>query len=163
MSSAFNSTEYENLGTIIKRLRKKKGLTQAELADLVGVKPQTIGKYETGLIKFPPLDKLQAIKDIIDDDNYILEFLLHDVSDTSQDAVNYTENFAWALSIRSKIDPDFVVFLQRNNIDLRIGENSNFFGFDVQKLIIAWHDASEKDKKAVSFILGFDYEPKEEK
>lgn len=37
-----------NIGEIIKANRKAEGLTQAELAELVGVSQSTIGKYETG-------------------------------------------------------------------------------------------------------------------
>lgn len=160
MSSDSNSIDYDNLGLVLRDLRKRKGLTQAQLAHLIGVKPQTIGKYETGLIKYPPLDKLQAIKDIIDDDNYILEFLMHDVSDTSQEAVDYTEDYAWAVSMPEKIETDFKEYLAKEQIDYGIPIRGNFFNKDIQKLVVAWDRASEKDKKAVSYILGFDYDPK---
>ena len=37
------------IGAEIRRLRKEKGLTQKELADLLYLSPKTISKWETGL------------------------------------------------------------------------------------------------------------------
>lgn len=36
-------------GAIIKRLREEKDMTQAELAELIGVSDKTISKWETGV------------------------------------------------------------------------------------------------------------------
>lgn len=36
-------------GAIIKRLREEKNMTQAELAELIGVSDKTISKWETGV------------------------------------------------------------------------------------------------------------------
>lgn len=38
-------------GTVIRELRKSKGLTQEQLGDILGVKKVTIQKYENGSIK----------------------------------------------------------------------------------------------------------------
>lgn len=42
---------------ILKQLRVKRGLTQEELADILGVKPGTIGNYEQGQ-RLPKDDKM---------------------------------------------------------------------------------------------------------
>jgi transcriptional regulator with XRE-family HTH domain len=42
------------------RLRKERGLTQAQLAELTGITRRMIGYYETEAIK-PPLDKVEII------------------------------------------------------------------------------------------------------
>lgn len=47
----------------IKELRKEKGLTQAELAKLIGVNPVTLSRYETGDRK-PKIDKLEKMAEI---------------------------------------------------------------------------------------------------
>lgn len=44
----------------LKELRKEKGLTQEELADLIGKSEITIRKYENGSI-FPPSDSLSRV------------------------------------------------------------------------------------------------------
>ena len=40
----------ENLGLILKELRIQKKLTQEQLAELIGMQPQTITKIETGRV-----------------------------------------------------------------------------------------------------------------
>ena len=154
------SVTIEDLGSLLKNLRKKKGLTQAQLADLIGVKPQTIGKYETGLIKYPPLDKLLLLRDEIDDDDEIIEYITHVTTDFSQSTIDYIDSFTWAVSMPTKIENDFKEYLTKKNIDVGIPVRGNFFSKDIQKLVVAWDRASEKDRKAVSYILGFDYDPK---
>lgn len=42
-------------------LRKERGLTQEELAKAAGVKPQTIYKYEKGIVKNIPFDRIEAL------------------------------------------------------------------------------------------------------
>ena len=39
------------MGNRIKALRKGKGLTQTDLGNMLGLKPQAINKYETGIVK----------------------------------------------------------------------------------------------------------------
>jgi len=50
-----------NINTIIKNIRKRRGLTQKELADKVGKKQADIAKYETGR-SIPPGDVLLRIQ-----------------------------------------------------------------------------------------------------
>lgn len=49
------------IGKNILRLRKEKGLTQAELANKAGVISQTIYKYEKGIVTNIPSDVIERI------------------------------------------------------------------------------------------------------
>ena len=53
------------LGTRIKELRDKKGLTQAQLGELLGVVKTTISQYESG-DRTPDAAKLEKLADIFD-------------------------------------------------------------------------------------------------
>lgn len=56
-----------NLGVKIKELRNKKGYTQEELADLLGIKKVSVQKYENGSIvniKFDTIEKLASIFEV---------------------------------------------------------------------------------------------------
>ncbi len=52
--------EEYNFGERLRELRKSKGLTQEELAELSGVSRRMIGHYET-VVKRPSIDKAQKI------------------------------------------------------------------------------------------------------
>ncbi len=47
----------ENLGTLIRRLRKAKGLTQAVLAEAIGVDESYISKIEANKISYSPSEE----------------------------------------------------------------------------------------------------------
>lgn len=49
----------------LKELRKKKGLTQAELANIVGVSDVTINRYELGL-RTPKIDNILKIANALE-------------------------------------------------------------------------------------------------
>ena len=51
----------QDLGTIIRNARKKQGKTLKEFADEIGIDTSTLQKYETGVIKNIPYDKLKKI------------------------------------------------------------------------------------------------------
>ena len=53
-----------NIGEIIKEQRKAKGLTQQELAQLVGLTQPAIGKYESGKRK-PPFEVIEQISSVL--------------------------------------------------------------------------------------------------
>ena len=42
-------------------LRKRKGLTQEALAKAAGIRPQTIYKYEKGIVKNIPFERIEAL------------------------------------------------------------------------------------------------------
>ena len=48
-------------GNIIKHLRNKKGLTQDELGEVLGIKKSAVQKYESGSITNLKLDTLQTL------------------------------------------------------------------------------------------------------
>lgn len=49
------------IGERIKQLRTEKGITQTELADIIGTTKQNIYKYENGIITNIPSDKIEGI------------------------------------------------------------------------------------------------------
>ncbi len=52
------------IGERISFLRERSGMSQVKFADKVGVSKQTLYKYEKGLIKNIPYDKIEAIAKI---------------------------------------------------------------------------------------------------
>lgn len=60
-----NKDEKKLIGQNIKQLRKKKGLLQEDLANLVGVKVGTISKYEQG-DRTPGINQMIAIAEALD-------------------------------------------------------------------------------------------------
>jgi len=54
----------KQIGTVIAKLRKAKGVTQVELANFVGVSPQAVSKWETGGV--PDTELLPKIADFFD-------------------------------------------------------------------------------------------------
>lgn len=65
-----NSVKPEKKSTIdfsrnLKRLRKQKGLSQHDLADLTGFSQRMIAHYETNAVQ-PSLDKIEAICKVLD-------------------------------------------------------------------------------------------------
>ena len=55
--------EIYDLGALIKKLRKEKGLTLKKLADRIGVSEATVSKYESNLCT-PSLDKMRSLASI---------------------------------------------------------------------------------------------------
>ena len=53
------------VGERIKNVRIKRGLSQVELADKVGLSKQTLYKYENDIITNIPSDKIEAIADVL--------------------------------------------------------------------------------------------------
>lgn len=52
-------------GERIKKYREAKGITQDELAGYIGVRKQTIWKYESGIITNVPLDRIEQMAPIL--------------------------------------------------------------------------------------------------
>lgn len=55
-----------SIGAKIAELRTKRGISQTELAELLGTTKQTIYKYETGLVTNIPLDKIERISEVLE-------------------------------------------------------------------------------------------------
>ena len=55
----------KNLGRIIARLRKKKGMTQMQLAEKLCISNKTVSRWESGL-GFPEITQLPALADVLE-------------------------------------------------------------------------------------------------
>ena len=64
--------EAVEIGRIIKQARKAKNITQAKLAEYIGVQNSAISKYEKGLILNVPLEKRLKIALILNLPGYLL-------------------------------------------------------------------------------------------
>ena len=51
------------LGEKIKKYREEKKMTQVEVAEVLGVKPATISKYESGILE-PNIESLKKLSEI---------------------------------------------------------------------------------------------------
>lgn len=60
------------VGDKIKEYRKKRGITQAKLAELTGIHPVSIRKYEAGMME-PRLPQLQRIADALEINAFLLQ------------------------------------------------------------------------------------------
>lgn len=56
-----------NIGNIIKQARKKKGLTQSELGELMGITAVTVGQWETGK-RIPKEETIERISEALEID-----------------------------------------------------------------------------------------------
>ena len=83
------------LGKTLLELRKKKGLDQRDIADIVGVERSTYGKWETG-DSHPPLTKLVDLADLFEvSTDYLLgrdERIVPTVRIALEAAQEYIEN-----------------------------------------------------------------------
>ena len=52
-------------GNQIRSFRKKRGLTQSQLAEAIGETRQTVYKYEAGIVKTIPRSKLEKIASVL--------------------------------------------------------------------------------------------------
>ena len=53
------------LGEKIKKFREEKKMTQIEIAEILGLKPATISKYETGILE-PNIESLKKLAELFD-------------------------------------------------------------------------------------------------
>ncbi|TDM49953.1 XRE family transcriptional regulator [Macrococcoides goetzii] len=78
------------LGKRIKTYRNKKGITQKELADKIGVSNAVMSRYESGT-RSPDFDKLKLIANELD---VSIDYLLdHDNNNTDSFLMNHAEGF----------------------------------------------------------------------
>ena len=54
-----------NIGSLLKRKRKEKGLTLEEVANAVGVGTSTVSKWERGFIKNMKRNKLESLSQVL--------------------------------------------------------------------------------------------------
>jgi transcriptional regulator with XRE-family HTH domain len=99
----------KNLGALIAARRKSLGLTQAELAETVGIEQESMSRIETGMIT-PSLSRLLSLADALDcsieallrpasnrkqDQSLVMEGLLDDLDDTERAfAIRVVSDFA---------------------------------------------------------------------
>ena len=82
-------------GQRLKQLREEKGLSQTEVAKKIGVKKQTLYKYEHDLVTNIPSDKIEALAREYDiDERYIMGW----------DSVTYMSNRSYPNTITDYID-----------------------------------------------------------
>ena len=81
--------EKRELGQKIKSIRKQRGLSQEQLADLVGYKVGTISKYEQGY-RIPDIGMLRKIA-------AVLECNLSELAGTTDEVINETIRFEEAV------------------------------------------------------------------
>lgn len=91
----------------IKELRKAKGLTQTQLADLVGISKNAISEFER-CNYFPALDTAFLISKILDSDvNEVFEVTYYDDSDIKKDLdfiqLSFDEFDEWCSDFRSAL------------------------------------------------------------
>ena len=91
------STVEEQLGKRIARQRKAVGLTQAQLAETVGVQPETISRVETGS-KTASLDLLIEVAAALELELHEL-FRIHDRNDAKDEMIDRLLRFALRLSM----------------------------------------------------------------
>lgn len=80
----------ENIGDILIQARKKKGMTQGELAERIGSSRQAISKWENNETK-PDIEKLFKLCDV-------LEVTIEDFNLPQREKKKYKMNYAWLLS-----------------------------------------------------------------
>lgn len=91
-----------NCGERIKAARKKAGLTQSELAERIGIKPQVISQYERGVKKNPKPATLKKIANALGDGTKWYELYSDDAQEQGAIIASYFINDVKAVdAIRS--------------------------------------------------------------
>lgn len=114
----------------IKSARKKKGLTQAELGEVLGVSQAMIGQYESGIRK-PKIEQLMKIASALDID---INFLLDSIDSPALRAMQRTN---------SPLYDKYKQLLLSNNIklteiDIELINNFHKLNDSGQKRLIAY-------------------------
>lgn len=120
------SGERKMLGERIKELRKKKGVTQKELALYLGVSDRAVGYYESGQ-RTPPPDILQKIADFF---HVSVDYLLG-----RTDVYNPTDEITEAVSD----DPELLEFWnelkEREDLKLLFKQTKKLSPKDIKQII----------------------------
>jgi len=102
------------LGLKIKSARKQRGLSQEQLADLVGYKVGTISKYEQGY-RIPGISTLRKISAALDCN-------LSELADASDEAVGKTTRYTEAVESYTNWLRDVHVLLTMSNYEDKDGK-----------------------------------------
>ncbi len=95
--SASGSFSSAKMGNAICRLRKRSSLTQAELARRLGVSPDTVSKWERGVIS-PKLDMLLSVAKFF---NVAPSFIYYGVIPKAENTAQKRNYFKWIISLVS--------------------------------------------------------------
>lgn len=90
----------------IKYYRELRGMTQEQLADAIGVRPQTIYKYEKDIVTNIPIERLKQIAAALGvDARDLVDWFDEDV-DQLRDELRTNPALRTLLSASSKLTPD---------------------------------------------------------
>jgi transcriptional regulator with XRE-family HTH domain len=94
MNAELNSLFVRDLGSQISCVRKKNGLTQAQLAELMGVEPETVSRFERGTAT-PSLQRIVSIADVL---GVSVQHLLGKASPLKSDKIALLEHLLGQIS-----------------------------------------------------------------
>lgn len=92
-------SEKEKLGSRIKALRKAKGLSQEQLAELIGIEPKHVSRLEVGK-SYPTIDRLEKIA-------LALDVPMGSFFDASNQATYYEEKAKKLELMMRELDEDY--------------------------------------------------------
>ena len=101
----------------IRFFRKKRGLTQSQLAEAIGETRQTVYKYETGIVRSVPAHKLEKIAAVL--------------------SCTPAELAGWTAQANSTTSEELSPYLTEDDV----------------RLLEAWHQATDKERRIISTIL----------
>lgn len=81
-------TKAEEFGKLLRKIRKEKGLTQAALAELIGMEKRTIGRYEKGQNKRVPDEFVDKVAKALNSEDLANFFYLYNVSSQYMNTLN---------------------------------------------------------------------------
>ncbi|ADH59838.1 transcriptional regulator, XRE family [Thermoanaerobacter mathranii subsp. mathranii str. A3] len=114
------------LGERIKELRKKKGVTQKELALYLGVSDRAVGYYESGQ-RTPPPDILQKIADFF---NVSVDYLLGRTG-----VYNPTDEITEAISDDPELFEFWNTLKEREDLKLLFKQTKKLSPKDIKQII----------------------------
>lgn len=90
-------SNFVEFGKELRKHRKASKLTQAQLAELIGVEKRTIGRYEKGQIKRVTIDFINRVLNVIDNDEllkaYYKYIVFYDTGDKFAEFYSDNEDF----------------------------------------------------------------------
>ena len=97
----------------LKKLRNKKGLTQAQVGELIGCDPSTVSRYESGKLEHTPalLEKFAEIYDV--SVSFILDSDIKGAYDLTTDEIDMLSDYR-AADDRAKADAKTILKINRS-------------------------------------------------